>query len=348
MEMSQKKPVFQEVAGSLSTRIRRRELAPGMALPSENELCRQFSISRFSVRKALDILEADGLIFRQPGVGSFVSESRRPQKEQKTLNIAITGSSSGFNPYIAEVFDGAQKICSGENARLVYCPTEEFIARNGGDMDGLILMTTRETPDDFRRLNAISGNGIPVVLINRFSDLPNLAYATVDYELESRRAVELLFRMGRKRVGLIQTASLNSYANQTRTAGYREACRQAGRPELICTVDCGGVSAISTLEDFLRKERPDALFVTMQRLLDYVLLAGRTAGRGIGQDLAVMCFDKVDLSLPGQEEVMYIDMPLAEMAASAAHFIIARRRGEEVPMMRTLSNVRFVFSSNTL
>ena len=45
MEMSQKKPVFQEVAGSLSTRIRRRELTPGMALPSENELCRQFSIS---------------------------------------------------------------------------------------------------------------------------------------------------------------------------------------------------------------------------------------------------------------------------------------------------------------
>ena len=61
-----------------------------------------------------------------------------------------------------------------------------------------------------------------------------------------------------------------------------------------------------------------------------------------------MCFDKVDLSLPGQEEVMYIDMPLTEMAASAARFIIARRRGENVPMMRTLSNVRFVFSSNTL
>lgn len=348
MEMSQKKPVFQEVAGSLSTRIRRRELTPGMALPSENELCRQFSISRFSVRKALDILEADGLIFRQPGIGSFVCENPQQARAPKTLNIAITGSRGDFNPYIAEVFDGAQKICSGENARLVYCPTEEFITRNGGDMDGLILMTTRETPEDFRQLNVISGNGIPVVLINRFSDLPNLAYATVDYELESRRALELLFRMGRKRVGLIQTASLSPYANQTRAAGYREACRQTGRPELVCTVDCGGVSAISTLEDFLRKEQPDALFVTVQRLLDYVLLAGRTAGRGIGQDLAVMCFDKVDLSLPGQEEVMYIDMPLAEMAASAARFIIARRRGENVPVMRTLSNVRFVFSSNTL
>lgn len=346
--MSLKNPVFKEVADSLTARIRQRELPPGMALPSENELCRQFSISRFSVRKALDILEADGLIFRQPGIGSFVSESPQAAKTQKTLNIAITGSSGGFNPYIAQVFDGAQKVCSGENARLVYCPTEEFIARNGGDMDGLILLTTRETPDDLRRLNAISGNGIPVVLINRFSDLANLAYATVDYELESRRAVELLFRMGRKRVAVINTPTISPYANSTRSAGYRAACREAGSPELVCTVECGGVSAISTLEDFLRKERPDALFVTVQRLLDYVLLAGRTAGRGIGQDLAVMCFDKVDLSLPGQEEVMYVDMPLAEMAASAARFIIARRRGENVPMMRTLSNVRFVFSSNTL
>ncbi len=346
--MSLKNPVFKEVADSLSARIRQRELPPGMALPSENELCRQFGISRFSVRKALDILEADGLIFRQPGIGSFVSESSQQAKAQKTLNIAITGPCGGFNPYIAEVFDGAQKVCSGENARLVYCPTEEFIARSGGDMDGLILLTTRETPDNLRRLNTISGNGTPVVLINRFPDLANLAYVAVDYELESRRAVELLFRMGRKRVAVINTPTISPYANSTRSDGYLAACREADRPELVCTVECGGISAISALEEFVRRERPDALFVTVQKLLDYVLLACRSVGREIGQDLAVMCFDKVDLTIPGQQEVMYVDMPLAEMAASAARFIIARRRGEKIPTMRTLCNARFVFSSNTL
>ena len=346
--MSQKNPVFKEVADSLSTRIRQRELPPGVALPSENELCRQFSISRFSVRKALDILEADGLIFRQPGIGSFVSENPQPSKAQKTLNIAITGPGCGFNPYIAEVFDGAQKVCSGENARLVYCPTEEFVTRGGGDMDGLILLTTHETPEYLRQLNTISASGVPVVLINRFSDLASLAYVTVDYELESRRAVELLFRMGRKRVALVNTLNISPYANSTRSDGYRAACRETGSPEVVCSVECGGVSAIPALEEFVRRERPDALFVTIQKLLDYVLLACRNVGREVGQDLAVMCFDKVDLTLPGQQEVMYVDMPLAEMAASAARFIIARRRGEKIPMMRSLCNVRFIFSSNTL
>jgi GntR family transcriptional regulator len=45
-------------------------------LPSENELCERFEVSRITVRRALQTLEADGFIYRRQGLGSFVADRR--------------------------------------------------------------------------------------------------------------------------------------------------------------------------------------------------------------------------------------------------------------------------------
>lgn len=47
-------------------------LPPGTRLPSEPELSSANGVSRVTVRRALDGLERDGLIRRQPGAGTFV------------------------------------------------------------------------------------------------------------------------------------------------------------------------------------------------------------------------------------------------------------------------------------
>lgn len=48
-------------------------------LPSENELCQKFDVSRVTVRKALQTLENEQLIYRSQGLGSFVQDSRPRQ-----------------------------------------------------------------------------------------------------------------------------------------------------------------------------------------------------------------------------------------------------------------------------
>jgi GntR family transcriptional regulator len=50
--------------------------APGARLPSEPAMCRQFSVSRTTVRQALSALEGEGLIWREKGKGTFVAEPR--------------------------------------------------------------------------------------------------------------------------------------------------------------------------------------------------------------------------------------------------------------------------------
>jgi GntR family transcriptional regulator len=49
---------------------------PGDRLPSEPVICREFSVSRTTVRQALSALESEGLIRREKGRGTFVAEPR--------------------------------------------------------------------------------------------------------------------------------------------------------------------------------------------------------------------------------------------------------------------------------
>lgn len=48
-------------------------------LPSESELGDRFSVSRITVRRALQTLENDGVIYRRQGLGSFVKDGRVQQ-----------------------------------------------------------------------------------------------------------------------------------------------------------------------------------------------------------------------------------------------------------------------------
>lgn len=62
------------------------EQSPGMPyqLPSENELAALQGITRATVRRALDVLERDGWIYREKGVGSFAA-ARRVEHELTQL-----------------------------------------------------------------------------------------------------------------------------------------------------------------------------------------------------------------------------------------------------------------------
>ncbi len=67
------KPAYLRILESLRSRIAGGEWRVGDQIPTDEELMQMFGVSRFTVRAALDILVADGLIKRYRRRGTFVA-----------------------------------------------------------------------------------------------------------------------------------------------------------------------------------------------------------------------------------------------------------------------------------
>lgn len=72
-------PRHTQISDWLRDQIEQGDFETDEKLPSENELCNRFDVSRVTVRKALQTLENEQLIYRSQGLGSFVSDRRSHQ-----------------------------------------------------------------------------------------------------------------------------------------------------------------------------------------------------------------------------------------------------------------------------
>lgn len=69
-------PRHTQISEWLRSRITDGQYEADQKLPSENDLCEKFDVSRVTIRRALQTLENEDLIYRCQGLGSFVADHR--------------------------------------------------------------------------------------------------------------------------------------------------------------------------------------------------------------------------------------------------------------------------------
>jgi len=80
-------PLYYQIETILRRKILSGELPPLTPIPTEDALAQEFDVSRITIRQALGLLEKDGLVIRQRGKGTFVSEGAKAYESAK-----LTGS----------------------------------------------------------------------------------------------------------------------------------------------------------------------------------------------------------------------------------------------------------------
>lgn len=111
-------PRYVLLAQSLMQDITDERYAVGSLLPTEGELCRQFGVSRHTVREALRRLREAGLVSRHQGVGTRVKAKRSEKRYVQSMAS------------LADLMQYAQK------TRLEVRSTREVVA--GGALCGLL------------------------------------------------------------------------------------------------------------------------------------------------------------------------------------------------------------------
>ncbi len=79
-------PLYYQLENILRSKIEGGEVLPNHKLPTEQELSREYKISRATVRQALAALVSEGLLYRKQGKGTFVTE-----KASQTKSVKLTG-----------------------------------------------------------------------------------------------------------------------------------------------------------------------------------------------------------------------------------------------------------------
>ena len=69
-------PFYFQLAELIEAEIVSGRWEPGVRVASESELCTRYGLSRTTIRQALSRLEQEGLVSREKGRGTFVSDSR--------------------------------------------------------------------------------------------------------------------------------------------------------------------------------------------------------------------------------------------------------------------------------
>ncbi|MQY08054.1 GntR family transcriptional regulator [Actinomadura macrotermitis] len=128
------------IAATLCQRIEDSTYGPGARLPAEVPLSAEFKVARNTVRRALAMLEAEGLVMAQVGVGWFVHDPEAstvaacPQYERIAADLRAKIESGEFSPgdalpsearicerYSVARFTARQAFASLESSGLIEC-----------------------------------------------------------------------------------------------------------------------------------------------------------------------------------------------------------------------------------
>jgi GntR family transcriptional regulator len=163
-------PYYYQLKGFLAGEIEEGSYAPGDRLPGEHELCEAFGVSRTVVRQALAELEAQGLVRRYKGRGTFVA----PKKVSESLFQSLTG--------LHEDVTARGGTLRSEVRRLERVPAPDWVAEELGlgEGDDVIVLD---------RLRFV--DGVPWVVVATY--LPySLCPGLLDEDMRDRSLYALL------------------------------------------------------------------------------------------------------------------------------------------------------------
>jgi len=324
----------------LLTQIRERNWNPGDKLPSEEQLSKQYKINRATIRRALKDLIQQGLIYRIPATGTFVSDPRSMDPEfirvgKGAANVGWlmkTQKGMVLGPFHTEMFDTANLELRKLRYQMVF-----FSVDDPGNQAQVLHQISRK---EFAALLLVGGLDkgfvdsinklkIPAVLIdNHIRDI-KLDCVLPDNQAGAFQAVDLLVKRGHRRIACIR-APLTEAASLERFQGYIHALMDAGieyDPQLVTEgnfqVD-GGERAMSQLLEMKKGEKPTAVFCLNDEMAIGAMKRVRQLGMEIPRDISIVGFDNVDWAAHAVPALTTVEVPKSELVRTAIRLLVQR------------------------
>lgn len=191
-------PYYAQLAALLRDAIVDGTWEPGRALPSEQEIGAFFGLSRTAVRQALGELQAEGLVRKEKGRGSFVRGPRRAEFVVQELRGFFDEMSEQGKQVSTDVLCLETTTSPAEEAALLGIPTGSKVVQldrlRRVDGEPICLTRTLLPLPRFAGLAGqdLSGTSLYEVLGDAFGVEPRTGWRTVEATAADRPTAALL------------------------------------------------------------------------------------------------------------------------------------------------------------
>lgn len=329
----------QHLVSSLRDAISQGQYVAGQLLPSERELCSREGVSRTTVRRAIQQLVDEGVVYRVPGSGTYVGRPR-PQLAEASQQHATIGLilPSLSNPYFGELATAIERECTRAGYQLLIgqsnlsgCSEAPYLARYAENpaVQGVITIASDYAVpvDSYAQLTQI---GKPFLFVVRQADMLSADSVATDHVGGARALMHHLFGLGHRRIAYIGQARARAPRH---FVGYCEALREAGIAEdpalqVHGQEEQGGDLGQRGVETLLARGVPfTAIFAQIDTVAIGVLRGLRAAGLRVPGDVSVVGFDNIPSAEHLDPPLTTVDHTVSEIGRLAVLFLQDRMLG---------------------
>lgn len=330
---------YSMVKNWIKSRVLDGTFEPHQKISSESELMKQFNVSRHTVRLALGDLVNEGLLYKEQGSGTFVSDRlSKPQPitqfNKKNIAIVVTYISDYIFPSIIR---GAERVLSKEGYQVSLFSTnndhdnekrilETIIEQR---FDGAIIEPTKSAianPNINYYLNLEALN-IPYVMINAYYDELEPISVTLNDEKGGFLQTEHLIKSGHKNIlGFFKTDDMQG---MKRMKGFIKAHREYNLPInpkniITYTTSEKNTKPAEYLNDILTSssDRPTGIICYNDELAMKLLDVIRQNNLQVPSDISIVGFDNSFLSEVSEVKLTTIEHPKTDLGIMAAKMIL--------------------------
>lgn len=118
IDRDSKTPMWLQIRNELFNCLYRDELRPGQLIPNEKTLVELFNVSIGTIRKAIGVLEKEGILIRKQGLGTFVFQHDNNSFLFEYFHFGLNGSEEKKSPDVEMISFGVKKANKAESEAL--------------------------------------------------------------------------------------------------------------------------------------------------------------------------------------------------------------------------------------
>jgi len=279
----------------------------------------------------------------------------RGLKLRQTLVLAVVIPDI-TNPFFAALFRGVEDAASPRGYNVLLCNTDGSPARQRSHLqslharrvDGVIMASSFLKDPTVRWLRH---QGVPYVLVNRFSDESHDAFVGSDDLVGGRLATEHLAELGHRRIGHLAGKPTVS-TGVMRRRGYLVALADRGiaaDPRLVVEsgyTEEGGARAAERL--LALPNRPTGIFAVTDMTAVGALGVARRMGLRIPEDVAIVGYNDIPLATRIVPALTTVHVPIHDFGAVAARLLLEQIETGAPSRRRVVFNPELVVRGSTV